>query len=184
MRHFAMLTLLVGCGSPDPVNCAVWGEQCHVRAERGPAGVAEAGLNGRDGVDGQGCIVTDSGLVECGNGTSFQIPAPKVGERGPVGEVGPQGVSGGVGPTGERGPAGDVGPKGDSGADAVVEVIDPCGKQGAYDEILLRLNNGTLIAHYADGAKQFVTIVTPGSYTTTDGTGCQFTVSASGEVQW
>lgn len=65
----------------------------------------------------------------------------------------------------------------------IASIVDPCGKQTAYDEVLLVLQNGTVLAHYSDGAKQFLTQLTPGAYITTDGTACRFTLNANGLVQ-
>ena len=99
-----------------------------MRASPGPDG--EAGLSGRDGVDGQGCIVTDAGLVECGNGTSFQIPAGPQGVAGARGEQGPTGPQGQPGETAEEGQRAETGAQGiagQDGGDSVVEINDPCG---------------------------------------------------------
>jgi len=66
----------------------------------------------------------------------------------------------------------------------ITDIIDLCGKQTAFDEVLFKTSSGVIIAHYADGAKQFLTVVTPGNYITTDGTNCYFTVTNSGQVTW
>jgi hypothetical protein len=68
-------------------------------------------------------------------------------------------------------------------------VIDPCGNppgtgQQALDEVLLRLRNGQIIAHYSSGQKQFLVIVPPGYYSTTDGYSCSFQVLNDGSVTW
>jgi hypothetical protein len=43
--------------------------------------------------------------------------------------------------------------------------------------------DGTIIAHYAGGGnKQFLTIIGPGNYRTTEGYKCNFTVTQEGEV--
>jgi hypothetical protein len=60
----------------------------------------------------------------------------------------------------------------------VDHVHDPCGHQAAYDEVLLVMGNGQILAHFASGANQFLTLIGPGSYVTTDGTGCYFTIDA------
>ena len=128
------------------------------------------------------------------------------GQKGDRGDRGEQGQAGPVGPQGIPGMAGENGKDGGScysslilggvliqcsdstqtilhdGVNAelspytVVSSIDPCGKQTTYDEILLRLKNNKILAHYSDGAKQFLSELQPGSYVTTDGTGCYFTV--------
>lgn len=66
----------------------------------------------------------------------------------------------------------------------IVEVIDPCGEESDRDEILLRLRDGSLLAHYSDGQKQFFALIGPGSYRTTDGTACVFNISADLMVTW
>lgn len=63
------------------------------------------------------------------------------------------------------------------GQDAVIEVIDPCGKQANNDEVLLRLSDGKLYAYFEQGSHRFLAEITPGNYQTTDGTNCKFRVS-------
>ncbi len=80
--------------------------------------------------------------------------------------------------------------KGDPGTPAVVNpygiaaVIDPCGDEGSFDEVLLKLNNGTILAHYSDGTRQFMTVIGAGSYSTTDGHACNFSIDNQGVVTW
>lgn len=122
----------------------------------GPKG--ETGAPGQDGRDGQSCTVTqvaNGALISCPDGSRTAI------------------LNGAPGADGQPAPA---------TAYTVTELIDPCGPQGAYDEVLLKLANGQILAHFASGAKQFLTIVPPGNYTVTDGTGCKFTVTPTGEV--
>jgi hypothetical protein len=66
----------------------------------------------------------------------------------------------------------------------VVEVLNPCGLNGSFDEVLLRLANGQLLAHFSSGQKQFLALIGPGSYVTTDSYACQFLVDANGNVSW
>lgn len=122
----------------------------------GPKG--ETGAPGQDGRDGQSCTVTqvaNGALISCPDGTSTAI------------------LNGTPGADGQTAPA---------TAYTVTELVDPCGPQGAYDEVLLKLANGQILAHFASGAKQFLTIVPPGNYTVTDGTSCRFTITPTGEV--
>lgn len=63
----------------------------------------------------------------------------------------------------------------------LVEVIDPC-EDHHLDEVLLRFANGQILAHYSAGNKQFFTLLTPGTYITTDGTQCRFEITEDGEV--
>lgn len=67
----------------------------------------------------------------------------------------------------------------------VTEFIDPCGDHpGHLDELVLRLADGSLMAHYASGSLQFITLITPGDYVTTDKQKCHFTVTLAREVVW
>lgn len=87
---------------------------------------------------------------------------------------------------------GDPGDRGLNGADApptpytVTGVLDPCGDApGIQDEVLLRLANGQTIALFAanvNGDYSRLAILSPGTYSTTDGSGCVFTLHADGSV--
>lgn len=112
--------------------------------------VPRDGINGVDGAPGEGCEVTqisNGALITCAGETSAVILNGTNGQ--------------------------DL----TAGTYSVAEIIDPCGQQAAFDEVILRLTNGQLLAHYSDGAKQFLGLIGPGSYVTTDGTSCAFTVN-------
>jgi hypothetical protein len=90
-----------------------------------------------------------------------------------------------------NGAPGPAGPQGDAGAPApptaysVVNVIDPCGPSGGADEVFLLLANGTLVASFsddADGLNTRLSILTDGTWETSDGTNCVFTVSTDTSV--
>lgn len=68
----------------------------------------------------------------------------------------------------------------------IAEIIDPCGPEGSYDEVLLQLANGQIIASFSANGNALNTrfaIIPDGNYSTTDGTGCNFSVSGS-VVSW
>lgn len=73
-----------------------------------------------------------------------------------------------------------------NGYDHIVSIVDPCGNHPTkVDEVFLKLSDGKLIASFSDNANGLNTrfvVLTNGSYATTDGTGCSFTVSGSGNV--
>ena len=110
------------------------------------------------------------------------------GPEGPIGPTGATGATGSQGPIGPQGPQGDAGAPGRDGVDgadgrdAIIEIIDPCGKQTTYDEVLLRTSSGLLLAYFENGGKRFLTEIRPGRYVTTDGTNCLFTVTNDGQV--
>lgn len=75
-----------------------------------------------------------------------------------------------------KGPKGDSGIAGPSGKDSIIEIIDPCGDSPGYDEVLLRLADGSLVVYFEQGSNRFLTELTPGTYQTTDSQRCVFTV--------
>lgn len=84
------------------------------------------------------------------------------------------------------------GSTGAQGADApvsafsIVSMVDPCGDTaGIYDEVLLRLADGTLLASFSDdamGTHTRLSILEPGVYQTTDGGHCHFTIDNALEI--
>lgn len=61
--------------------------------------------------------------------------------------------------------------------------VDPCGPSGGYDEVLMRTSNGTLIAYFEDGSgNRHLSLLTPGTYQTTDAQRCVFSVNSQGQV--
>ena len=107
---------------------------------------------------------------------------------------GPRGLQGPPGPSGADGAPGAQGPAGQDGADApispnnIASVIDPCGDApGIVDEVLLQLASGELLVFFANNVNSDygrLAIIPPGSYMTTDGQNCYFTVNADHSVIW
>lgn len=94
------------------------------------------------------------------------------------------------GDPGAQGPAGQDGANGQDGADGtngILGVIDPCGDApGVIDEVLIRLADGSVLVSFsanANGQNTRLSILPPGSYVTTDGSSCNFTVNANGTIQ-
>ncbi len=81
---------------------------------------------------------------------------------------------------------------GADGADApptaysVVEMINPGGDGPGFDEVLLRLANGQIVAHFSSGGLQFLTILSSGNYVTTDAGAVHFIVGPAPDytVTW
>ncbi len=67
-------------------------------------------------------------------------------------------------------------------SESVKEVIDPCGDGPGYDEVILRTRSGKLLVYFRSGANEFLTLLVPGNYQTTDGTNCAFTVNSQLKV--
>lgn len=56
-----------------------------------------------------------------------------------------------------------------------IDVVDPCGKQASFDEILFKTEAGPYVAYFA-GNGGFLTLLHDGNYITTDGTHCYFSI--------
>jgi septal ring factor EnvC (AmiA/AmiB activator) len=69
--------------------------------------------------------------------------------------------------------------------EGIVEFVDPCGDMlGQFDEVLLRTSSGKLVAYFESGSRRFLTILSPGSYRTTDAQRCNFSINPAGAVSW
>ncbi len=111
---------------------------------------------------------------------------------GAQGAQGPAGSNGAAGSDGKDGVDGKDGTNGTNGQDAPVSnfqpvgLIDPCGDApGIYDEVFLHLQNGTILASFSDNANGQNTrfsVLSPGSYIVTDGSGCKFSVDTAGNL--
>jgi len=67
---------------------------------------------------------------------------------------------------------------------AVNEVINPCGDQvGQYDEVILKLSSGQVVAFFEQGDKRFLSILDNGTYMTTDVQACRFSIT-DGEISY
>ena len=73
------------------------------------------------------------------------------------------------------------------GAFASVEIMDPCGDHPTkFDEVLLRLGDGKVLVTFSDTVggdnTRLALLQGPGSYQTTDGTNCAFSLDANGRL--
>lgn len=64
---------------------------------------------------------------------------------------------------------------------ALVQIIDPCDDApNVYDEVIIRLSNGQLLASFSDNVNGYNTrfsILPPGNYITTDGSYCHISIA-------
>lgn len=66
----------------------------------------------------------------------------------------------------------------------VKELIDPCGDNPSkFDEKLLVLSDGTIIAYFEHGNRRGLTDLVDGNYITTDSDRCHFSI-LNGKVSW
>lgn len=146
----------------------------------GPRG--ESGATGLIGQHGYSTLVElVSNPVACANGGVSILTGLDLDRDGKLTsseiEYSQNVCNGNAGARGERGNDGAQGPQGQQ---AVLEIIDPCGDAAnIYDEVLLRLGDGTLLASFSDnsnGKNTRFSVLPPGSYVTTDGSNCMFSV--------
>lgn len=179
----AAVLLAAGCGSD------------HFRGEQGLSGAS--GIPGAAGESGYNSLVAIvSSASGCSNGgitvlsglDSDRDANLSVNEVSASAEV----CNGDDGQNGSNGSNGSNGQNGQNGQDAPptaftpVALINPCGDApGVYDEVFIKLQNGTLIASFsenANGKNTRFSILTAGSYMTTDGDSCNFTLDATGNI--
>ncbi len=182
--------VVISCpdGTQEVIQDGKDGSSCTVEALAGGSMIAcgetQAFIkDGTDGLDGSACSVAlDAAglgsLISCSDGTSAFIRNGLDGQDGANGEDGQDGA---------KGEDGQDGAKGRDGLDAVLEVIDPCGSETTqgFDEVLLVLSSGDILAHLSDGDNQhFVVVQRNRKYITSDGTQCSFEVTADGEIKY
>jgi hypothetical protein len=165
-------------GSACSVKEAQNGSGSLISCADGTSAFIKNGRDGDDGSDGQDGQDGDDGS----DGQDGQD-----GSDGQNGEDGDDGSDGQDGQDGSDGQNGQDGADGQDGLDFVQRVIDPCGQQSTqgFDEVLLVLQSGDILAHFDNGDDQFLTILKrKQSYVTSDGTGCHFSVTKDGEVEY
>lgn len=175
-----------GCKKPETNKCTV-SQQADKSIVTCPDGSSTVINNGKDGTSCTVTQVSTGSVISCTDGTVANTYNGTKGISCSVIQL----VNGArisctdgaeaVVYNGEDGQNGEAAPPTPY---TVTEVIDPCGKQATFDEVLLRMSNGDLLAHFANGNNQFLTTIGAGSYSTTDGTNCYFTVNNDKSVTW
>lgn len=68
--------------------------------------------------------------------------------------------------------------------DSVVETVYPCGDNpNKFDEGLLKMKSGKLIAYFESGSNRFLTVLSSGAYRTTDYSPyCNFSINAQNQI--
>lgn len=171
------------------------------------------GFNGSNGSDGFSLVSVTLALAPgCPNGGYTLIVAQDTNRSGFLevsedsnvqsaelcnGADGRDGVNGTNGSNGTNGTDGHDGVNGTNGHDgaaaqlgpyAPVDLVVPCPSvPGSFRETFLKLQNGTVIASFSDtasGQNTRFTQVVPGTYVTTDGRNCLFTMHNDGSFSW
>jgi len=65
---------------------------------------------------------------------------------------------------------------------SIEQLVDPCGKQGVYDEVLIKTGDNKVIAYFEQGNKRSLIVLPAGNYKTKDGTNCHFSVDNEGNI--
>jgi hypothetical protein len=157
----------------------------------GPEG--SVGPQGNPGSNGHSIVMTtvDANMDTCLNGGQILLLATDINDNGVLDSNDANfqslticnGLNGQDGNNGIDGNTGPAGPSGAPSAFTPVGIVDPCGTApGIYNEVFLRLANGMLLASFSDNASGENTrfsVLTPGTYETTDGDACVFTIDAN-----
>ena len=136
------------------------------------------GTNGLNGSNGHSAVLTTTPATSCANGGTTILMATDSNDNGSF-DVSDAGISSATVCNGENAPPTPFSP---------VALLEPCGDApGIYDEVLLRLSNGTVLASFSDnaaGANTRFSLLGAGTYTTTDGDSCTFTLDSSGNLTY
>lgn len=198
MKYLALIAILIGCGEANKRrwNCTMQGDYCDVRrtennvegedlpGEDNPVR-ASYGIPGPVGPQGEPGSDGSDGAPGMDGSDGAQGPQGVPGTPGQDGTNGVNGVDGTDGTDGQDGEDGEDGEDGQDGEDGIngtlVSIVDPCGNHPTkVDSVLLVLSSGFVVSANSKG----LTWLTPGVYTTSDGTHCTFTVHAGGSVTW
>jgi len=156
-----------------------------------------AGPQGIQGSKGSNAIteISSAGAAQCPTGGDIIVTATDLNEDGVIdngdtniqsaticnGVQGPQGVAGA---TGNQGAIGAAAPE---TAYTPVQTVTPCGpNSSSYKEVLLVLADGSILCDFSlnlAGQDTRLTLLPDGSYIDTDESGCEFTVSTSGDTR-
>lgn len=155
------------------------------KGEAGQQG--DTGNEGASGKDGVSIVFSkaDPG-TDCRNGGEIILIAYDTNGTGAF-EISDTGIQSITICNGTNGTDGANGSDAPSTPFTPVSIINPCGdKPAVYDEIFLKLANGTILASFsdnADGKNTRFSVLTPNTtYRTTDGDNCVFTIDANGNV--
>lgn len=192
---FLTLTLLLtSCGGgPDEIVKLGPVGPSGAKGDKGDPGESVVGPSGQNGSNGHNSLVTAvrSASIDpliCATHSGVVVKAGLDSNDNNVLDSSEQtsltfvcdGLTGPMGPQGLPGTPAVIPPM------SIVAIIDPCGdKPGIIDEVLLKMQNGTIIASFSDdwtGHNTRFAVLTSGTYQTTDGSNCVFTVDASNNV--
>lgn len=127
-----------------------------------------------------GCNSKFSSAPECSlNGNTLVCNGKtlvlKDGQNGESGTNGLDGINGSNGTNGVDGQSG-----------LFVKIVDPCGQETSFDEVILVTRDGDYLAYFAgtDTTTSRLAMLDIGNtYITTDGTSCIFKVTSNG-IEW
>ena len=168
---------LISCGGNEKTSCYMHGNNCR------PDYVEPTPIPGTNGKDGYSIAMLQTNATTCTNGGFTVFQGLDLNRNGVLKFVPEARVTSFTLCNGKPGDKGDQGNPGVSPTiGRPILIIDPCGPQSQYDEVILRLPDNTLISSFSDNANGQNTrfsILKPGSYITSDSTGCYFTVDSN-----
>lgn len=172
MNKLIVLCLLMSACAPARYESMGYSEQV-----QGPAG--KDGTSGINGQDGYSVVFSSVAATTCTNGGSVLLMA-KDSNRNGVLDTSDTNLQATTICNGVNGTTPPVPPM------SIVAVLDPCGdKAGVFDEVLLKMQNNTIVSSFSDnvsGLNTRFSILGAGSYKTTDGSNCFFSVDALGNL--
>ncbi len=161
---------------------------CGVQVVPGPQGpkgdAGEAGAQGAQGPRGHSIVFqkTPASSAQCASGGNVLVIAVDSDDDGQLDPSADSNVQTLVTCNGSDGQDGEDGADAPPTQFTPVEILNPCGDSpSVYDEVLLKLQDGTIIASFSDNANgkntRLSVLGSNGSFQTTDGDACIFSLS-------
>jgi hypothetical protein len=150
------------------------------------------GINGKPGSSGHSSLLATTSFSgvsgSCTNGGIVVLSGLDTNDSGTLDSADTNLVSSYVcnGTNGSNGTNGTNGSNAPPSPFTPVTILDPCGNSsGVFDEVMLKLYNGQILASFSDNVNGYNTrfsIIGAGSYMVTDGSHCYFSIDSLGNM--
>lgn len=145
------------------------------------------GLNGANGSNGHSVVYNTTTSTSCANGGTTILMASDVNDN-LILDLGDSNINSVTICNGLNGANGTNGTNAPPTPYSPTAIVNPCGDHPSiHDEVYLKLQNGTVLASFSDNVNGLNTRfaqLTAGTYNTTDGDNCTFTINASGDITY